>query len=100
MTSRRSAALLVAATLLGACNGSDHPADQTRSATTAGLSSADRAELRAEMEWLLSPTRPCQPPPPPRLDARATAEPVESMLQLLGLEPTPTPHCPEGDQQP
>ena len=99
MSSRRAAALLVAASLLGACNRSDEPAEQARS-TTARPSSADRAELRAELEWLLSPTRPCQPPPPPRLDARATAEPVESMLQLLGLEPTPTPHCPEGDQQP
>jgi hypothetical protein len=97
MTSRRSA-LLVAATLLGACNGSDHPADQTRSATTAGLSSADRAELRAEMEWLLSPTPPC--PPPPRLDGPPAAESVDAMLQLLGLEPTPAPRCLEGDQQP
>ncbi len=97
MSSRRAAALLVAASLLGACNRSDEPAEQARS-TTARPSSADRAELRAELEWLLSPTRPC--PPPPRLDAPPTAEPVASMLQLLGLEPTPTPRCPQGDQRP
>lgn len=99
MTSPRAAAVVMVATwLLGACNRSDEPAEQTRSTTTARPSSADRAELRGEMEWLLSPTPPC--PPPPRLDAPPTAEPIESMLQLLGLEPTPTPRCPEGDQRP
>lgn len=30
----------------------------------------------------------------------ADAEPIESMLQLLGLEPTPTSRCPEGDERP
>lgn len=99
MTSRGAAVVLVAATALGACTGSDGPADQTRSTTTtARLSSADRAELRAEMEWLLSPTPPC--PPPPRLDGPPTAESVDAMLQLLGLEPTPAPRCLEGDQRP
>ncbi len=98
MTSNRAAMLLVAASLFGACNHSDDPAEQTRSTTTARPSSADRAELRAELEWMLSPTRPC--PPPPRLDTPPTAEPIESMLQLLGLEPTPTSRCPEGDERP
>lgn len=98
MTSRRAAVLLVAASLLGSCNLSDDPVDQTGSTTTARPSSADRAALRTELEWLLSPTPPC--PPPLRLDAPPTAEPVEAMLQLLGLEPTPAPRCPEGDQQP
>lgn len=98
MTSRRAAVLVVAASLFGACTRSDEPAEQTRSTTTARPSSADRAELRADLEWLLSPTRPC--PRPPRLDAPPNAEPVASMLQLLGLEPTPTPRCPEGGQRP
>lgn len=99
MSSRRAAALLVAASLLGACNLADDPADQARSTTTTTRPSrADRAELRAELEWLLSPSRPCLPPP--HLDGPPTGEPVASMLQLLGLEPTPTPRCPEGDQRP
>jgi len=91
---------MVAAWFLGACNPSDGPAEQTRStaSSTTRPSSADRAALRAELEWLLSPAPPC--PPRPRLDAPPTAEPIASMLQLLGLEPTPTPHCPEGDQRP
>ncbi len=105
MTPHRAAVVLVAAVLLGACTLDDHRDEHTRSTTTTtGPSAIDRAELRAELEWLLSPTAHC--PPPPHLDSSPTAEPIGSMLEILGLqpalglEPAPTPRCPEGDQRP
>lgn len=97
MTSPRAGVLLVAAVLLGACTLVDEPADHTRSTTTMPTS-ADRAELRAELEWLLSPTRPCTAPS--HLDATSIDEVIVAQLQTLGSEPDLASRCPEGDKQP
>lgn len=99
MTTRRTVALLLAACFLGSCGPGTEGREQTRSSTTvARPSDADRTALRADLAWLLSPTRPC--PPPTRLASTPTTQRFASMPELLGLERAATPRCPEGDQQP
>ena len=97
MTSPRAAVLLVAAALVGACTLADEPAAETHNTTPATTpSGADPAELRAELEWLLSPTRRC--PPPSHRDTSSIEALIGAQLEILGSDSAP--RCPEGDRRP
>lgn len=91
---------MVASALLAAGCGGHGPGDARPPATTttAERRAAAVAELRADLELLLSPELTCPRPTP--AEPFPGEEPVATMLEILGLAPTDPSSCSEGDQQP
>ncbi len=76
-------------------------ADDARpSATTpaAERRAAEVAELRADLELLLSPEPTCPRPTP--AETFPGEEPAAALDEILGLAPSDPSSCSEGDQQP